>query len=79
MDEETRLIRAGRTPQKLPKTIGPPIQRGSTVLLPNAKTVYAEKVGYGRAGLAAQMTLADALAELEGASDVQLYPSGLRP
>lgn len=77
MDEETRLIRAGRTPQKLPKTIGPPIQRGSTVLLPNAKAVYAEKVGYGRAGLAAQMTLADALAELEGASAVQLYPSGL--
>ncbi|HEX5776333.1 MAG TPA: cystathionine beta-lyase [Caulobacteraceae bacterium] len=77
MDEETRLIRAGRTPSKLPKTIGPPIQRGSTVLLPNAKAVYAEKIGYGRAGLAAQMTLADALAELEGAAAVQLYPSGL--
>ena len=77
MDEETRLIRAGRTPSKLPRTIGPPIQRGSTVLLPNAKTVYAEKIGYGRAGLAAQMTLADALAELEGATAVQLYPSGL--
>jgi cystathionine beta-lyase len=77
MDEETRLIRAGRTPARLPRTIGPPIQRGSTVLLPNAKAVYAEKIGYGRAGLAAQMTLADALAELEGASAVQLYPSGL--
>lgn len=77
MDEETRLIRAGRTPAKLPRTIGPPIQRGSTVLLPNAKAVYAEKIGYGRAGLAAQMTLADALAELEGAKTVQLYPSGL--
>lgn len=77
MDEETRLIRAGRTPAKLPRTIGPPIQRGSTVLLPSARSVYAEKIGYGRAGLAAQMTLADALAELEGASAVQLYPSGL--
>jgi cystathionine beta-lyase len=77
MDEETRLIRAGRTPTKLPKTVGPPIQRGSTVLLPNAKALYGEKIGYGRAGLAAQMTLADALCELEGAHAVQLYPSGL--
>lgn len=77
MDEETRLIRAGKAPSKLPKTVGPPIQRGSTVLLPNARAVYAEKLGYGRAGLAAQMTLADALAELEGAATVQLYPSGL--
>lgn len=77
MDEETRLIRAGRTPKRLARTIGPPIQRGSTVLLPNARALYDEKVGYGRAGLAAQATLADALAELEGASAVQLYPSGL--
>jgi cystathionine beta-lyase len=77
MDEETRLIRAGKTPATLPRTVGPPIQRGSTVLLPNAKALYAEKIGYGRAGLAAQMTLADALAELEGAAAVQLYPSGL--
>lgn len=77
MDEETRLIRAGKPPKMLPKTVGPPIQRGSTVLLPNAKALYEEDLGYGRAGLAAQMTLADALAELEGASAVQLYPSGL--
>jgi cystathionine beta-lyase len=77
MDEETRLIRAGKTPKKLPKTVGPPIQRGSTVLLPNAKALYEEDLGYGRAGLVTQMTLADALAELEGATAVQLYPSGL--
>ncbi|HYG27855.1 MAG TPA: PLP-dependent transferase, partial [Caulobacteraceae bacterium] len=77
MDEETRLIRAGRTPKTLARTVGPPIQRGSTVLLPNAKALYEEDLGYGRAGLAAQATLADALAELEGALAVQLYPSGL--
>lgn len=77
MDEETRLIRAGRTPKNLPRTVGPPIQRGSTVLLPNAEALYAEKLGYGREGLAAQMTLRDALAELEGAKSVQVYPSGL--
>ncbi|MGE5502587.1 MAG: cystathionine beta-lyase [Ignavibacteriales bacterium] len=77
MDEETRLIRAGRQPKKLAKTVGPPIQKGSTVLLPNAKALYEDELGYGRAGLATQMTLADALAELEGATAVQLYPSGL--
>ena len=77
MNEETRLIRAGKSPKKLPKTVGPPIQRGSTVLLPNAKALYEEDLGYGRAGLVTQMTLADALAELEGAKAVQLYPSGL--
>lgn len=77
MDEETRLIRAGKPPKTLPKTVGPPIQKGSTVLLPNAKALYEEDLGYGRAGLTTQMTLADALAELEGATAVQLYPSGL--
>jgi len=77
MKEETRLIRAGKPPKTLAKTVGPPIQKGSTVLLPNAKALYEEDLGYGRAGLAAQMTLADALAELEGATAVQLYPSGL--
>jgi len=77
MDEETRLIRAGRTPGKLAQTVGPPIQRGSTVLLPNASALYTDKVGYGRQGLAAQAALADALAELEEARAVQLYPSGL--
>ncbi|HEX6865618.1 MAG TPA: cystathionine beta-lyase [Caulobacteraceae bacterium] len=77
MDEETRLIRAGRAPTKLPHTVGPPIQRGSTVLLPSAKALYTDDLGYGRAGLAAQMALREALGELEGAKAVQLYPSGL--
>lgn len=77
MDEETRLIRAGHV-EKLPaQTVSPPIQRGSTVLLPNAKALYDGTLGYGRAGLAAQFALMDALAELEEAREVQLFPSGL--
>lgn len=77
MDEETRLIRAGHV-HKLPaQTVSPPIQRGSTVLLPNAKALYDGTLGYGRAGLSAQFALMEALCELEGARDVQLYPSGL--
>ena len=76
--EATSLIRAGSAPQSLAKTVGPPIQRGSTVLMPDAAALYDhDNVTYGRAGLAAHQALADALCELEGAAHVQLFPSGL--
>ena len=77
--DETRLIRAGGTAKTLAKTVGPPIQKGSTVLLPNAASLYddAGQLTYGRQGLAAQFALRDALAELENAKGVTLYPSGL--
>lgn len=77
--EETRLVRAGGAPRRLAKTVGPPIQKGSTVLLPNAAALYDDDayVTYGRAGLAAHLALKDALAELEVAEGVCLYPSGL--
>ncbi len=79
MAEETRLIRAGASPARLAKTVGPPIQKGSTVLLPNARALYDDDayVTYGRAGLAAHESLKSALAEMEGATAVELYPSGL--
>ncbi|THD80903.1 MAG: cystathionine beta-lyase [Phenylobacterium sp.] len=83
MRDETRLIRAGGSPQKsgkqLAKTVGPPIQKGSTVLLPDAAALYddAHQVTYGRQGLAAHDALREALAELEGAKGVTLYPSGV--
>ncbi len=79
MDEETRLIRAGASPGKLVKTVGPPIQKGSTVLLPSAAALYDDDnhLTYGRGGLAAHDALKAALAEMEGAVGVALYPSGL--
>ncbi|HEY9218146.1 MAG TPA: PLP-dependent transferase, partial [Phenylobacterium sp.] len=79
MDEETRLIRAGQAQGPLAKTVGPPIQKGSTVLLPDAAALYddAAYVTYGRKGLAAQNALIDALRAMEGAAGVCLYPSGL--
>ncbi|MBP7648296.1 MAG: cystathionine beta-lyase [Phenylobacterium sp.] len=77
MDEETRLIRAGAGRQPEARTVGPAVQRGSTVLLPDARSLYDGTFGYGRAGLNAQFALAEALAELEGAASVQLFPSGL--
>ena len=79
MDDDTRLIRAGAWPGKLAKTVGPPIQKGSTVLLPDAASLYddANQLTYGRQGLAAQVALQSALAELESAQGVTLYPSGV--
>ncbi len=79
MAEETRLIRAGASAKPLAKTVGPPIQKGSTVLLPKAAALYddANHLTYGRQGLAAQDALIAALAEMEGAAGACLYPSGL--
>jgi cystathionine beta-lyase len=72
----TRLIHAGQSPDG--RTVGPPIERGSTVILPSAAALYDDDtVTYGRAGLAVQDLLAEALADLEGASSVRLFPSGL--
>jgi cystathionine beta-lyase len=48
------------------------------VLLPDAAALYDEsRVTYGRQGLAAHEALMSALAELEGARGVRLFPSGL--
>lgn len=79
MSDETRLIHAGKSAETLARTVGPPIQKGSTVLLPNAEALYDDDnyLTYGRAGLSAQASLQDALAVLEGAVGVSLYPSGI--
>jgi cysteine-S-conjugate beta-lyase len=76
--EATRLIRAGAGVRPLARTVGPPIQRGSTVLMDDAASLYSnEQSTYGRAGLGVHEALAEALCELEGAKGVRLFPSGL--
>lgn len=71
----TGVIHAGRGGGR---TVGPAVEKGSTVILPTAADLYDEgQVTYGRAGLAVQEALASALAELEGAHAVRLFPSGL--
>ncbi|HZZ32439.1 MAG TPA: cystathionine beta-lyase [Phenylobacterium sp.] len=76
---ETRLIHAGQGAGPVARTVGPPVQKGSTVLLPDAASLYddASHLTYGRQGLSAQFALQAALAELEHAQAVTLYPSGL--
>ena len=77
--DETRLIRTGASQDLAARTVGPPVQKGSTVLLPDAASLYDETRGltYGRQGLSAQFALRAALAELEHARGVTLYPSGV--
>jgi len=76
--EATRLIRAGKARADLLRTVGPPVQKGSTVLVERAAALYdTSRPTYGRAGLAAQETLMSALSELEGAATVKLFPSGV--
>ena len=71
--ETTRWVHAGRFETDLPRTVGPPIQKGSTVLVPDAAGLYDEsKPTYGRGGLATQIALTSALAELEHADAVHL-------
>jgi cystathionine beta-lyase len=59
--------------------VNPLIQKGSTVLLPDAKALYDDDafVTYGRSGLASHEALKSALCDLEHAEAVELYPSGV--
>jgi len=76
--EQTRLIHGDSPCNALQRTPGPPIQRGSTVLLPSCEALYdGGKVTYGRVGLSTQRALRDALRDLENADEAFLYPSGL--
>ncbi len=75
---KTRLLRAGSQVTAEAKTVAPPLQRGSTVLLPDARSLYDySQTSYGRLGLSMQAALAEAVGELEGASPARLFPSGL--
>jgi cysteine-S-conjugate beta-lyase len=74
----TEVVRAGHGEDMLPRTVGPPVQKGSTVLLNKAADLYDDsRPTYGRGGLATQAVLASALRELESAEHVRLFPSGL--
>ena len=77
---ETRLVHAatGAGATLSAQTVGPPIQKASTVLVPDAASLYAyDRPSYGRQGLASQHALNAALCDLENASHCQLYGSGL--
>ena len=79
--EATRLVHAGDSAEarlgSQAKVVGPPVQRASTVLLPDAKSLYAsDRPSYGRMGLGVQAALEAALAELEHAQAARVFSSG---
>ncbi|MEQ9449528.1 MAG: aminotransferase class I/II-fold pyridoxal phosphate-dependent enzyme, partial [Rhodospirillaceae bacterium] len=76
MKKPTRLIQNHAGTGKR-RTVNPPVERASTVLLPDRKQLYSAKPGYGRMGLAVQNELEAAMCLLEGAEHARLTPSGL--
>ncbi len=76
--EATRIVHAGRQATGGSRTVGPAIEKGSTILISSAAALYDDNlVTYGRGGLSVQAILCDALCELEFANAVSLFPSGL--
>ncbi|MFM8375280.1 MAG: cystathionine beta-lyase, partial [Phenylobacterium sp.] len=79
MRPPTRLVHPPSPGKADARTVNPVIQKGSTVLLPDAAALYDDDayVTYGRNGLAAHDALKAALCDLEHAVAVELYPSGV--
>ena len=80
MEERTRLIRqATRRGGGRNRPLNPPLERATTLLMPDAAALYDDERGplYGIDGLGVHGALKEALAELEQARDVALLPTGL--
>ena len=85
MKDETRLVHAGRDPDRDGGIVNPPVSRASTVLYPTLGA-FARRgdgdaryraVRYGAYGTANTLALADALAELEGGAGTVVTSTGL--
>jgi len=86
MRDETKIVHAGRDPQRFDGVVNPPVLYASTVLSRNLPE-WEEKrrrraqdlpgTFYGLTGTATTRALEDALAELEGGYRAIVYPSGL--
>ena len=85
MRDETRLVHAGRNPQRDGGIVNPPVSRASTVLYPTLEA-FAKRgegdakyrdVRYGAYGTANTLALADAVAELEGGAGGVATSTGL--
>jgi len=72
----TRLVHQ-RSGKRHSPTVNPPIERASTLLLPDTDALNTQKPNYARMGLATHNELCDALCDLEGAIGAHLAPSGL--
>ena len=75
----TRLVHAGREPERQHGFVNTPIYRGSTVIFPTMAALEAndQDFTYGRLGTPTVRALEEAIAELEGGHRTLLTPSGL--
>jgi len=79
VDERTRLIRSATRRPDRRRTVNPPIERGTTLLNARATDLRDETLGpvYGIDGGQVHLELRGLLAEMEGAHDTQIVPTGL--
>jgi len=83
MKKETRILHAGRHPERFHGAVNPPVYHASTILHPSVaameksgKTPF-EGVRYGRFGTPTTFALEEAVAELEGGHRAIATSSGL--
>jgi cysteine-S-conjugate beta-lyase len=83
MQRETRLVHAGRDPERQEGIVNPPLYRASTILYPTM-AAYEDRherryttFAYGIHGTPTTVGLAEALAELSGGARTLLFSSGL--
>ena len=79
LSDRTRLIASATRRGQGRRPVNPPIERASTMLSDSAADMRNESLGpvYGLEGTGTARALNAALADLEGAADVFLVPSGL--
>lgn len=76
--DETKAIHIASEAKLIGRTVSPPVQRASTVILPDARSLYDHsQVSYGRVGLQPQNALCEALCAMEGGAGARLFPNGL--
>lgn len=84
----TRIVRLGRpplTPYTGGRAVNPPVQRASTVVFDDYKSFMALRTAperprqfrYGLGGTPTHFAFEEVIADLEGAEDALLFPSGL--
>ena len=83
MKEDTKIVRAGRHPERFEGAVNPPVFHASTILRPTLDAMDAAmgakgKVTlYGRRGTPTQFAFEEAVTEIEGGFTGFSYPSGL--
>ncbi|MEO0035112.1 MAG: hypothetical protein RLZZ501_1135 [Pseudomonadota bacterium] len=83
MDKQTRLLHAGRHPERYDGAVNVPVFRASTILHPSVAAMESsgrtpfEGVRYGRFGTPTTFALEEAVAELEGGGHCIATSSGL--